>query len=807
MRGKQVTILAIAFGLSGFAALTYQITWIKELGSFFGVQVYSATTVLAAFMAGLALGSWIFGRLVDRIRRPLLLFAIMELLLALFAVFFPWIKDFIGLVYKSLYQPDLTILQVEWLRFACAFPILLIATSMMGGTLPVLTRGVTGRMHELGGNITFLYGSNNLGAFFGGFITGYILLQSTGISGALYTGAVLNTLNAIAALWFINMRPSEKEQPYRTQSSPSIIKKYPKRIITIVLWVFAIEGFTTLAYEIVWTRIMLEFSYDKTSYFYTTIIITFVGGLSLGSYILKRFIHRIKDPVRWLAFTEIGIGIVYLLLMVVFVYIAPGFKEFQRSGSSWWSVVVTEQLLIFIMILPPVILMGFTLPLVSVICSDRLETLGSRLGIIGMLDTIGSVIGSVIAGFVLIPLLGSIKTFLLIISINLLLGVWIFLERRPSTRWNLFVIPAFMSAIGILLLLPYQVTFFNNRWNEQLQDPVIYYEEGPAASVAVTRHDQANRALSINGAITAYTLQSDLRVHSMLGALPWFLSDNPPSRALVIGLGLGVTAKTLNNAGIDQIDIAEISPEVIHVASHLFSHLNDSVAYKPHVNVFMEDGRAHLYQTPYTYDLITTNAVHPRLGNSLYTKDFYEICRRKMSANGVLCQWIPTNWMSEKEYRSLIRSFTTVFPNSGLWFINDAHTILAGSMHPLNLSFSSFVNKFNRQEIRSGLSELEYYDVRDVLVQYWIPAKALEDYVDGAPLNTDNLPLVEYSRTVSRQPNLQVLKGLLNYETDFPGEFGELDPSSPEARQLTIEYQQLKDRLEQYVKHLKDQPD
>jgi len=668
----------------------------------------------------------------------------------------------------------------------------------MGGTLPVLTRGVTRQLKNLGSNIGLLYGSNNMGAFIGGFITGYILLQTIGISGALYLGALLNGVNVLVVL--LLRKPIDKQiggKPVILQTEKRSFQ-VSRKLFRIILWVFAIEGFTTLAYEILWTRIMLEASYDKTSYFYTTIIITFVGGLGIGSYIIHRFIDRIKNPVNWLARIEILIGTIYLVQFILFIIIAPGFREFQTTQNSWFGVVGTEQILFFLVMVPPVILMGFTLPLVSIIYTKRINNIGAKIGIIGMLDTIGSVAGAFVAGFLLLPLLGTVKSFLLIALVNIALGLWIIVTKAKARFLKIFVPVALLFVAALVISVPFDKNLIHSRWDQKLNNNLIYYEEGPAASVAVTKYDNVHLALSISGALTAYTIIHDIQVHTMLAALPWLCCEEP-ERALVVGLGLGVTARTLYEAGVPDIDIAEISPEVIHASQVVFSSINDRIIDKDNVHLNLEDGRAHLFQTNKKYDIITSNAIHPRLGNTIYTSDYYQLCKEKLTEKGAICQWLPTNWLNETEFKALIHSFTSVFDHSSLWFINNGHTILVGATNPLPLSFSELDMKLNQSPIKAYLQHLEYFSIYDILKQYWVNNETLIQYVKDAPLNTDNIPMIEYSKVVDQQPDFEVLHFLLDHKHRLTQELDHISSESYEGMRLEGEYDFLKTHLQYYM--------
>jgi len=833
MGRRQLYLISAAFGLSGFAALSYQVTWIKELSTFFGIQVYSTTTVLAAFMAGLALGSWLFGRLADRIRHPLRLFAFMEFGIALFAILFPYIRDLIANLYLLMVgQTEPLPLFNQLYRFSAAFPFLLLATSLMGGTLPVLTRGLTRELDGLGLNVSTLYGTNNLGAFLGGFFTGYLLIQAVGIQHVLWIAAALNALNGVLVLIFspAKLNGLQHRIPANKSTSRFAIRN---NIYRTVLWVFALEGFTTLAYEIIWTRIIHEFSFDKTSYFYTTIIISFVGGLSIGGYLFTRLIPRLKNPVRTLAHIELAIGITCLILLSAFIAVAPAFHTFQEAQQSWFSKVASEQLLIFLLVTPPVILMGFTLPLVSVMYNNSGKQIGQRMGILGSLDTIGSFAGALVAGFLLIPLLGTLKAFLLVAAMNISLGL--VMIAAAEKRSGLKALAGILAVIMLLLplLTPGSIQQLNKRWNIVLKDPVIYYNEGPSATVAVTKYRDTHAALSINGAIVAYTIPYDVQVHKLLATLPWLYSEDP-SRALVIGLGIGITANSLLRAGVPDIEVAEISPGVIDASLNVFGTLEAEAAADANIrmdagagtdvdagaiadkdadadadavaetderlSIRVEDGRALLFRSEGTFDIITSNSIHPRLGNTIYTHEFYKLCLEKLSKGGVVCQWLPTNWMSWKEIRSLIGTFTDVFEWSSLWFVNDGHTLLLGSAMEPDLNYGMLKERFFYPDHFKYLSASGYLQPSDILKHFWIADSTLEVLHEDVALNTDNQPRIEYSRVISRGPNITFLEELVRSgHKDVTVPCGPAE-GTPDLDRLRADRQMLQQQLESYIK-------
>ena len=321
-------VLLIVLLLSGVSALINQIVWIRKFGLVFGVDVYTMGTVLSAFMGGLALGSLFFGRLVDKSRSPLRLFVALELGIGLFALLFP--LTFKALIHSYTYVIEISGLAgkgEQFIKFSFSFLYLLIPTTLMGGTLPVVFKFFIKERRTLGWNISRLYSVNNMGAVIGCGLAGFVLIKYFGLTAALYVGACLNLINA-AIVFGVSTLKSKADLPdtplaESPESRVDTEKTLSGFLLRVVLWVFVIEGFATLAYEVLWARIFIGFSYDKTTYFTTVIVLSFIFGLSLGSYIISGWIDKRKDLVTLLAIFEILIGLSSLAILMLFSRIFP----------------------------------------------------------------------------------------------------------------------------------------------------------------------------------------------------------------------------------------------------------------------------------------------------------------------------------------------------------------------------------------------------------------------------------------------------------------------------------------------------
>jgi len=772
---------------SGISALIYQIVWIRKFGLVFGVHVFSMATVLTAFMAGLALGAVYFGNLVDRYKNPMRLFLLLESGIGLFAILFPFtfkgLTEIYGFISSTL-SPGQYPLQL--IRFMLAFIFLLIPTTLMGGTLPVIIKIFVDNLGDLGSRISRLYAVNNLGAVTGGFLAGFIIIRAIGLYPSGYLAAAINLINVFlvylvvrSGISVIRTNPAGNEKLLTPDSTSVETEKLPPSVLNLVLWVFAIEGFTTLAYELIWSRVLVDFSIDKTVYFSSVIVISFVFGLGLGSLLVNRILDRHRNLLAILGFNQIMIGLLSVFLLLAFTWIAPKISLHRSMFGTWFHEAGREYIFFFLILLPPVTLMGITYPLVSKLANWNIDHLGNRMGLLGFLDTIGSVLGSFITGFIMIPFIGVVRSFVIIVIINLFLGLLLFMYHpriKNSVKVGIFL-ATFIIAGFMFWIMPKNP---NTRtwWDKPESKPwfdanrytgIRFFDEGAAGTVTVRDYPDG-LALNINGHNTAYATKKDLKVNRQLGYMPYLLHPSP-KKALVIGYGMGATVCSLNQEDMERVDIAEICSGVIR-ASHIFDRWNRDAIHQPKVKLYDDDGRSIVFMATEKYDIITSNAIHPRLSNNIYTRDFYELCGKKLNEDGILCQWIPENWLTEEEYKSLVKAFTDAFPHSTMWYLNEYSTLLIGTKKPLRIDVENLVKRFESNEVlRKDYAEFDMLSPYEFLGQFWMSENDLQDYVRNSRVNTDNLPFVEFSRVINIAPVPDVMEYLINHRTPYESVF------------------------------------
>lgn len=395
-----LSIPALLLFISGTAALVYQVLWIKQLSLVVGVEVYAITTGISAFFAGLALGGWLFGRWADRVQQPVLLYAGLEVLVAVLGVGttvamglaaspFAWLEQRLGLV--------------AWLL---PFALVGIPALLMGGTLPVLIRSLAADPQQLGKAGGQLYAANTAGAIAGTLLAGFVLIAALGVRGSALVAAMLNLLAAAGALWF----QRQSVMPGVTATKPATAKA-PDRL---ALWLYSIAGGVALGYEVVWSQSIVQFMSTRT-YAFAVVLATYLTGLFLGSMLLARRVERIRDPWGVFGLLIAGAGVIALLeiallgrWLVVAQSVAEGWV-LALGGSELLGMSTRFAVAALSIVFVPTLLLGAAFPL-ALRLSVGHARVGQAVGAVVAFNTLGGIVGVMLCGFVLIPWLGLVRT-------------------------------------------------------------------------------------------------------------------------------------------------------------------------------------------------------------------------------------------------------------------------------------------------------------------------------------------------------------------------------------------------------------
>lgn len=766
-------LLLTLFFLSGFCALIYQTLWLRLLALVFGVTVYAASTVLASFMSGLAIGSLLAGFIAERTRRPLRLFGIAELLVGVTALLTPWALDAMTGLYLRWYPAlagDLGKLTLT--RFLLSFAVLLVPTVLMGSTLPLVLKSALGGSRDVGQRIGVLYGVNTTGAIAGALLAGFVLIPVIGLTAAFRLAAALNALVGVVAI-----AASTKADPVVTAGRPGAdadrharqapapdaidgITEASAWTRRAVLVVFAISGAVSLGLEVLWFRVLVIFL-RPTTYSFTLMLATVLAGIAIGSYAAWPILRRGRHLVAWLATLELGIAVLALSSFQGLGLTVYSMNWLRETLTGWPVLAYLSPLLVasLLAILPTALLLGMAFPIGVRIWAGAAPDDGRAAKLAGIfyaVNVCGAVVGAAGAGFVLIPRLGSTGTLLALSTLTLASGL---LLVRPvwqaSRRYAVAMTTVALAAFALLAAIetdPFEVALTHFHHNERR----IWREEGVQTSVAVherrtgPRIQDRMRVLYLDGMHQSNDMRSTVFGHSRIGFLPTALHPDP-RRALVVGLGAGTTPGAIAAfPGVD-VDVVELSGTVVKGA-HYFRMANQNVLDRPNVHLRVDDGRNFLLLSPpEQYDIITADVILPRHAGAanVYSVQYFELVKRALRDDGIALQWNGGDTASE--YALILRTFRQVFPDMTLW--GDG-SLMIGTKRPLTIDLDAYRRKLDDPAMRAVLAGYNL-DREDKLLKQFVAApEDVRRLVGDGPVTTDDHPLVEYflSRPQGEEP-------------------------------------------------------
>lgn len=748
-------IPALLLCVSGAAALVYQVLWIKQLSLVVGVEVYAITTGISAFFAGLALGGWLFGRLADRVQRPVLLYAGLEVLVALLGVGatmgmslaaspFAWLEQHIGV-----------------LAWVLPFALVGIPAVLMGGTLPVLVRALAADPRHLGKAGGHLYAANTAGAIAGTLLTGFILIATLGVRGSAIAAAMLNLLAAAGALLWFQRRPL-------TPIEASVHVTQPAAPARLALWLYAIAGGVALGYEVVWSQSIVQFMSTRT-YAFAVVLATYLCGLFLGSVWMARRVDRVRDPWGLFGGLITGAGLVALLEVallgrwLIYLQTQGEAAALAIGASELGAMSVRFAVAALSIVFVPTLLLGAAFPLALRLSVGR-DRVGRDVGAVVAFNTLGGIIGVMLCGFLLIPLLGLVRTLGLLAIIAAAVG-YVAVSRghavKKGTRQGVIALGLLSLVVAWLTPVDKLASLLPGARNGEL----AFYQEGRGGTVAVVTQGQRERTfqrLYIQGVSNTGDAMPSLRYMRIQALLPLLIHNGEPRSALVIGFGTGITAGALlRYPGLEHRVVAELLPSVVKAAPLFKGNFN--AAADPALEVRLRDGRQALLRSEQRYDLITLEPPPPSAAGvvNLYSRDFYELAARRLEKNGLVAQWLPLPTQNIDDSCALVRSFLDVFPYANVWTSEFHEMLLVGSLEPIELDAARISERYAQESVRSTLQDVGVSSAPALMATWVTDREGLTQFAGQALPVTDDQPRIEYAPWVRAREITRVLPALL----------------------------------------------
>ena len=748
--------------LSGVSALIYEIMWVRILTVAFGSTTYSVSTVLAVFMAGLAIGNRVFGQRIDRSSNPLKTYALIELCLAFVAAVIAFSIPTVHSLMAAgvVYVPP----SVESLaRIVLASLMLLPPAILMGGPLPVLSqciaeRNRSGTSESAGNNdvaqaITRMYGLNTLGAVVGCTASGFLFVPWFGIQRSILLAATLNGLIGVMA-WRHRHSCVIDVSHQRDLIPPLAAMMVPRRHATRDTVLVFVAGFVALATEVVWTRLLIN-QLSGNVLIFSMILAAFLAGMGIAGIAVGRWIRgKHADGFVAILFAINGVW----LLVAVFFQIELGqlFDWIHRTGvgqPQWTTLLCLFAL--FVILLPATVSLGSICPWLLAMQTAGVDrsngrTVGDVVGRLLSWNTIGAICGSLVAGFVMLNTLGAIRSVFVLAMVCFVTSLISAIGKLQSV---VGIAGAVLCVAGLMSESHRQPVWFNAGFTRVRRLPdenTRFFAEDAEGTVVVTADNDALRLL-VNGVVVADSSREDMWDLLLKAHLPMLLHPDP-KRVAVVGLGAGISLGAIESYDeVEVVDCIELCSEVVG-AHRCFQSFNERCWEDPRLHLYIDDGRHFLMKSRQAsgvanpqggYDVINVDPIDPPVCNQ-YTQEFVQVCYDRLNDGGLVVQWIPLFHLQQRHLRSMSASFIRVFPNSTMWYDGTSILLIGCKGKPLTTDVHRFVSRGRRDRVRENLAVIGRPDPLILLGTFVCGPEQLHEWVGQAAANTDDRPWLEY---------------------------------------------------------------
>ena len=759
-------VLALFF-CSGATALVYEVVWSKFLSQIFGSTIYAQTAVLATFMGGLALGNKLLGRWADRLKQPVLAYGYLEIIIGLYAFFFPSFEQLADRAFvavgSGIAEHTLLLLGVKGILSAL---LLLGPTIMMGGTLPLLAAWLQKSSAEAGRRSAMFYSVNSLGAVAGAGIAGFWLIQNLGLVSSLQMTALVNILIGVTAglltrsgrLGIVAVSEPVADSPADAPASKNWHWHYG---------IVATTGAISMGLEVLASR-SLAMIFGSSIQSFAVVLMSFIIGIGLGSAWIASSRRR-NFPDEKLVALFLCAAALWLTLLVFNLERWTDLYRIAQTGLGrtnvgyfYHQVLTTVISLVFFGV--PAACIGAVLPLMIRAESARGTALGNKVGALLTCNTLGAVAGTLIAGFVLMPLVGLRNAFGVVAVIAALAALVVAWQYRWRRGCGLAVF-----AVGFACCLfafggetwrcVMSSAVFRSREKEfdpnamavrKLHTKILFYEDSPDATVSVEQGDfvpgvpsSADRCLRVNGKQDA-SAHTDLNSQYLLVHLP-MLSKPGAKDVFIFGLGSGISVGALTSYPVDKIVVAENCEPVIR-ASRYFNDWNRNVLADPRLHLWREDARTVLKLNPQRYDVIIAQPSNPwTVGiGSVFSSEFYQIAASRLKPGGIMAQWFHAYEMHDGIMELVLHTFSSAFPHVEIWDVG-GDIIMLGSFESWPTGPKVFAPGFALPGVRSDMQQLGIFTPEQLFVRQLASQRTASAITGDGPIQSDLFPVLEYA--------------------------------------------------------------
>ncbi len=676
-------LLLGCFALSGFAALLYQTVWSRQISFVFGTSDLAVAAVLAAYMGGLAVGSAAAARLAPRLRRPVLVYGLLELGIAVSALLIPAGIRFVDHLYVALLggQSELpeAVAGMTALQLASSFALLLPPTAMMGATLPLLARHAVHSDQELASRVGVLYAVNTAGAIAGALVAAFWLIPEFGLRRTVWVGAVQN-----AAVFLLAARLARSAAPPPDPRARTRERKDEGPGAAWILPAIALSGAVSFAYEVLWTRLLGHVVGGSLQAF-ATMLASFLLGIALGSAAVARCeVTRERARIGF-AIAQLGIAATSYLAFVL----ADQLPALARALGAGFDAPLPSAGFAAAALLPITVCIGATFPLAVRILTERPEHAARATARVYAWNTVGAIAGALGAGFVLLPGCGFEGTLALGVAASLSLAAIGALASPPRRR----ILAGSAGALAVLLALappatPWSLLRYGPLGAGRVRGGKIAFSAVGRSSTVIVTDRRLHWRLFTNGLPEAVIERAGVlpfpsSIAYWLGFLPTLV--RPEVREmLVVGLGGGSALEAVPST-VARIDVIELEPEVIAGNRAVAAERARDPLADPRIRVHIGDARGSLRLATQRYGAIVSQPSHPWTAGAshLYTREFFSLVRSRLEPDGVFVQWMGLEYVDEALLRALASALVEVFGHVEIYAPTERGVLFAASAEPL----------------------------------------------------------------------------------------------------------------------------
>ncbi|MDD4747998.1 MAG: fused MFS/spermidine synthase, partial [Salinivirgaceae bacterium] len=704
-----------------------------------GATVIASTLTLSVFMGGYGIGSLFFGNKLPKQKNKHRFFGVIVFLIGLFGLLsYSLIHYILPQLYPTFHTLNFAPGFINTVIYALAILFLFLPSFMVGGVLPIATKLITVMEQDIPKNVGHIYALDTFGSAIGGILTGFVLNRYIGQMESVIIGSLL-----MVVLGTVLVFRSENQESNHVEQMNALPSKLDKETYTLLMaaliFGFGMNGLQTILIRIFKTYLI------NAVYSFTIITSLVIFGFFIGSWIYKTRSQK-KTYTKTVLINTL---LFFALLALSTLFLAKQIPQLimfplgEIIDNEIFRIIGIPIVVSIISILPLAMISGFAFPMICALTSSKISSLSKNLGQTVMFNTIGSVLGPIIIGFILIPTMGvsnSIITIAAIISATTL--IFILMDRGTRKLKIQFVLST--------LIIVFVVGLVSNQYRVYILPPsfikanrhIKAYKENLEGTYVVGEEIQKNNRILttfVNNSAVIGTSYDAIKVVKMVGHLP-FLLGLECKDALVVGFGIGVTTAAIGtHKAVQHIDCIELVSNLTDVA-HFYKDINNNIHRDKRVTLFEDDGRHFLQITNKKYDLISSDPTHPILGSgSLYTKEYFELCKKRLTEKGMVSQYLPLHKLRLIDLMGIIKTFNTVFPNSSVW-IGHFHAVLLGSMQPHTIDFEQWVKNMEK----SSDDVLFYNNPYHIASSFLLDSEEIKRLTVNHKVNTDNIAYTDY---------------------------------------------------------------